>query len=144
MELKTFLLSLGFSNSKSDSSLFLLHGNGGPIYLLVYVDDIIIIGPSSSHVTELIHSLANLFSLKDLGPLSYFLGVEASMTKLGLVLSQEKYIRDILQETNMLEAKEPSNPLSSIETLRLHDESSLTDATQYRQVIGSMQYLSLT
>ena len=54
---------------------------------------------------EFIHSFAHRFSLKDLGPLSYFLGVEASVTKLGLFLSQEKYICDILQKTNMFEGK---------------------------------------
>ena len=99
--------------------------------MLVYVDNIIITGPPSTHVNEFISSLAHRFSLKDLCPLSYFLGVETSMTKLRLFVSQEKYILDLLQKTNMLEAKELTIPLSYTETLRLHDGSPLIDATQY-------------
>ncbi|KAJ4706711.1 Retrovirus-related Pol polyprotein from transposon TNT 1-94 [Melia azedarach] len=88
--------------------------------------------------------MATHFSLKDLGTLSYFLGVEAASTAYGLFLSQQKYIRDLLSKTNMLESKEMATPLSLTETLKLNDGSPNTDLTQYRHVVGPLQYLSLT
>ena len=75
MELKTFLLANGFHNSKSDASLFIYNKHHACMYLLVYVDDIIVTGSSLSLVQSCISSLGNRFSLKDLGNLHYFLGV---------------------------------------------------------------------
>ena len=63
---------------------------------------------------------------------------------MGLHLSQHKYIQDLLAKTKMTEAKAVSTPMSSTESLLLHDGFSTHDATEYRQVIGSLQYLSLT
>lgn len=89
-ELKNFLLSSGFHNSISDPSLFLYQHGTSILYLLVYVDDIIVTGPSHSHLTHFINTLAAHFSLKDLGPLSYFLGVEVVPNTHGLFLNQTK------------------------------------------------------
>lgn len=74
--LRKFLCDYGFVNSKSDSSLFILRTTGLVLYTLVYVDDIIITGNSSCKVAECIAALAHSFSIKDLGNLHYFLGVE--------------------------------------------------------------------
>ena len=87
-----FFASVGFLNSKSDTSLFLRHQSGNIIYLLVYVDDIIITSNNPIEIKAFLKHLADRFSLKDLGTLSYFLGVEATYTSSGLFLSQRKYI----------------------------------------------------
>ncbi|KAK0589247.1 hypothetical protein LWI29_011586 [Acer saccharum] len=143
-ELHTFLQASGFFNSKCDASLFIRRQSGQSLYLLVYVDDIIVTGSSLSQVHDFITALAHRFSLKDLGPLSFFLGVEATRSANGLFLSQHKYIRDLLTKTDMLEANTVSTPLSLSDSLRLVDLSAPADATKYRQVVGSLQYLSLT
>lgn len=143
-ELKTFLLSLGFTNSQLDNFFFIYHASNHYLYLLVYVDDIVVIGSSSMHVDKFIHALLARFSLKNLGSLSYFLGVEATSTSYGLFLSQRKYITDLFRCTNMQAAKPLSTPLATIKTLKLDDGFSPSNATQYRQVLGSVQYLSLT
>lgn len=70
--------------------------NGTQLYILIYVDDIIIIGSSTSAVSHLIAQLRDDFAVKDLGPLSYFLGIQVSHTSKGLFLSQKKYISDLL------------------------------------------------
>ena len=75
-ELKQLLLTSSFLNSLADTSLFILHCLSITIYLLVYVDDIIIIGNNPSNVQHFITLLFARFSLKDLGPLTYFLGIE--------------------------------------------------------------------
>ena len=93
-KLKTFLFNLGFINSKSDTSLFIYQCPLVMIYFLVYVDDLLVIGNCSQSIRKFVDALAHGFSLKDLGPLSYFLGVEAISTSDGMFLCQHKYVRD--------------------------------------------------
>ncbi|CAE6075150.1 unnamed protein product [Arabidopsis arenosa] len=142
-ELKTYLLQAGFKNSLADTSLFIYQRGCDVIYVLVYVDDIIIAG-TTSLVTAFNKSLAARFSLKDLGALSYFLGIEATRTSKGLHLMQRKYIIDLLTKTNMLEAKPVSTPMSPSPKLTLCSGQTLDDAKEYRAVIGSLQYLAFT
>ena len=79
-ELKLFLLTSGFLNSNVDTSLFILHSTSVSIYLLVYVDDIIITSNNPSTVQHFITLLSCRFSLKDLGVLTYFLSIEVLLT----------------------------------------------------------------
>ena len=81
--------------------------------------------------------LSTRFSLKDLGSLSYFLGVETTRSSTGLLVST-KYILDRFHKTNMHEAKEIRTPLSSSESLKLDDCSPNHDPTEYRQALGSL------
>lgn len=84
-------ISFGFMSSKSDHSLFIKRFNGRVFYVLVYVDDILIIGTSALDVRNLISKLHSTFSLKDLGSLDYFLGIKVTANADGsYILSQEK------------------------------------------------------
>ena len=122
----------------------MLHSPTSVLYLLVYVNDIIITWSSSTHVAAFISTFAQRFSIKDLGNLSYFLGVEAHNTSNGLFLSKRKYIRDLLHRVNMTDAKPLSTPLATADVLKLFNGSLSTDATLHRQALGPLQYLSLT
>jgi hypothetical protein len=73
--LSTSLLEIGFSSSQVDSSLFTFHTNGSHIFLLVYVDDIIVTGNNEAPMQSVIGKLQIDFAMKDLGSLSYFLGI---------------------------------------------------------------------
>lgn len=143
-ELAKFLQHIGFTRSQSDNSLFVLYNLGIPIYLLVYVDDIIITGGSPKFIQEIISHLSNKFSLKDLGPLNYFLGIEVTRTSAGIFLSQAKYITDILHASKMQDSKGVLTPMSSSQILVTNDGPNLVDATLYRTVLGKLQYLSFT
>jgi hypothetical protein len=140
------LQSLGFLPSKTDISL--LHFSKGQItvFLLVYVDDIIIVSSSPDATTTLLHALQADFALKDLGPLHYFLGLEVTQAADGLYLSQQKYTTDLLQRAGMTTCKPAPTPLSSSSKFSAHDGVPLSpeDATKYRSVIGALQYLTLT
>ena len=92
LKLKTFLLSHGYTCCYSDSSLFVRHTPSSTTYLLVYVDDIIITGSDPSYISSFTQSLDLEFSLKDLGNLSFFLGIEVSRVGSGMHLSQASYI----------------------------------------------------
>ncbi|GKV32953.1 hypothetical protein SLEP1_g41515 [Rubroshorea leprosula] len=83
------------------------------------------------------------FSIKDLGCLNYFLGVNAIFTTAGLFLSQAQYIRELLAKFDMSDAKPVQSPLSTV-PLQLHQGNQLFDAQPYHQLVGSLQYLALT
>jgi hypothetical protein len=93
--LSTKLLALGFHASNSDTSFFIYSKNSVTIFMLIYVDDIIVTGSSQEAIAALLCDLKQDFALKDLGDLHYFLGIEVRKDKEGIILSQEKYARDI-------------------------------------------------
>jgi hypothetical protein len=70
------LTCLGFHGSKSDSSLFICRTSTFKIYVLIYVDDIIITSSSSVAIDNSYYHLQADFAVKDLGSLKFFLGVE--------------------------------------------------------------------
>ena len=112
--------------------------------MLVYVDDIIITGSSPQHIDRFINPLSQRFSIKDLGPLSYFLGIEVQRSSNGLHWSQHRYITDLLQRMQMSTTNSVSTPMCPNTTLSLTSGSVMDDPTRYRMAVGSLQYLSLT
>lgn len=84
----SLLVSYGFLNSKADASLFIKHNSSSMMLVLIYVDDILVIGTNCNHTASLIASLDSSFSLKDLDRLYYFLGVEDSYSSDSLHLCQ--------------------------------------------------------
>lgn len=99
------LYSLGFHHSESDHSLFIWHTQSSTMYLLTYLDDLIVTGSNNSEIQWLFTRLNTIFALKDLGPLNFFLGIEATFTSADLFLSQQKYIDDLLSRAKMFAAK---------------------------------------
>ena len=110
----------------------------------MYVDDIIIIENVSIFVATIINKLSHTFSVKDMGHLHIFLGIEVVPTAKGLFLSQHKYIQDLLSKTFMDMAKDIHTPMSTSTPLILTDGSTSTNSTEYQRVIGALQYLGLT
>lgn len=143
-EFEMFLVKLGFTNSHSDTSLFIQHCHSFTIYFLVYVDDIIITGSNLSVVTKVIQKPSAQFSLKDLGPLNYFLGVEVQQEVDGILLSQCKYIKDLLCDTNMHNCNGISTPMTSSCALQVDVSATPIDESAYRRILGKLQYLSFT
>ena len=144
--LSSKLHELGFIPSKADTSLFLYHKSNVTMFVLIYVDDIIVTSSSSEAIPALLRDLNEHFAIKDLGDLHYFLGIEVTRTPDGLLLSQEKYATDLLSRVGMKNCKPAPTPLSSTEALSLHEGTLLgpDDATQYRSIVGALQYLTLT
>jgi hypothetical protein len=110
------------------------------IFLLVYVDNIIVASSSSAAVTSLLQDLQGDFALKDLGPLHYFLGVEVQHTADALCLNQSKYTHDLLDCVGMLSCKAVTTPLLSTNKLSAHEGNPLSpdDATKYRSLVGAL------
>ncbi|KAK1573578.1 hypothetical protein QYE76_018538 [Lolium multiflorum] len=100
--LSSVLAALGFTPSTADTSLFILRRSELTLYLLVYVDDIIVVSSSSAATDRLVHQLGKTFALKDLGPLHYFLGVEVHKLRGGgLLMSQRKYAFELLLKAGL-------------------------------------------
>ena len=113
--LSSFLLSQGFRQSSADHSLFLYSNNDNDITaILVYVDDIILTGNNLKTITHITKLLDQTFSIKDLGILKFFLGLEVARSSHGIQGScscQRKYVLDILSDSGMLGSRPTSTPM---------------------------------
>lgn len=105
----------------------LLNSLKGITTVIVYVDDIVIIGDDSEEVNKLKSHLSSGFELKDLGILRCFLGIEVAHSKRGIFVSQRKYVLDILTETGLLGAKPADTPIEGNHGLNDQDGKSLID-----------------
>ena len=144
MALKQYLLDAGFTNSLADTSLFILSTATTITYVLVYVDDIIVTGNNTTMVANVLTSFAERFSIKDPTDLHYFLGIEVTQTAKGMHLMQRRYITNLLNRHNMLDAKPVTTPLPTNPKLTLNCGDPLDDASPYRSLVGSLQYLAFT
>lgn len=108
------------------------------------MDDIILTGSNEVIIQQVNNSLSKKISLKYLGLLHYFLGIEVHRDANGLLLSQSKYIQEILHDTKMQECKGFQSPMSTPGLLLRDDKAPKTDGKVYRTVLGRLQYLPPT
>ena len=115
------------------------------VYLLIYVDDILITGNYSSSIQKVISKLNFHFSLKDLGEVSLFLRVEVIKTyQNGIYLCQSNYIKDLLKKANMTGAKGCPTPMVSSCELSKNIGEPFSDPKLYRSMVGALQYATIT
>ena len=139
-KLKIALCSWGFNNSKCDTSLLFKRSSAEIIIVLVYVDDIIVTGSDNKGIEEVIGKPSGAFSLKDLGNLSYFLGIQVIRNQHSILLSQAKYVQDLLAKTKMENCKGMKSPFSTTGKLKKGEGTKLDNSSFYRSVVGSLQY----
>lgn len=137
------LLKQGFSNSLADSSLLIYSKGKDLVYVLVYVDDILVTGNNTTLISDIVQKLGSDFALKDLGPLHYFLGIEVHSVAEGLLLSQSKYASDLLKKAGMTDCRACDSP-SSLKPCPATPDSLYPYPEVYRTIVGSLQYLTLT
>ncbi|PKU69888.1 Retrovirus-related Pol polyprotein from transposon TNT 1-94 [Dendrobium catenatum] len=138
------LITLGFKLSSSDTSLFIFHNHNIIMYFLVYVDDIILTGNSPTAIHNLIINLNNRFPMKDLGTISQFLGIQVVPTSYGLHLNQSRFAQTILSRAGMTNCKPVSTPFQPKSSTTLTNSNAFSNPSLYRQLAGSLQYLTLT
>jgi len=136
--------SLGYSISSYDFALFIRRTDRCIILLLLYIDDMIITGDDSIDILELKQFLSQHFEMKDLGTLSYFLGLEIYSSSDGYYLTQAKYISDLLSRANLTDCKTVDTPTELNARLNLDDGKPLRASTLYRHLVGSLVYLTVT
>ncbi|XP_071680282.1 uncharacterized protein [Lolium perenne] len=135
-KLSSKLQELGFLASKADTSLFIYYKSGIIMFVLVYVDDIIVTSSSNKAVNALLPDLSSAFALKDLGDLHFFLGIEVKKINQGIILTQEKYASDLLNRVGLKECKTLPTPLSASEELSVTEGELLgpEDSTRTKHI----------
>lgn len=104
-------------------------------YLLVYVDDVLVVGNNADEIRRVKEHLNEKFSIKDLGYVKYFLGVEIIKTDNGLFLNQRKYILDILSDASMSHCKPTNVHMSTGTNLSDNQDELYGDLGQYRRLV---------
>jgi hypothetical protein len=137
------IFSLGFIETKSDSSLFIYHQGPDTAYSLLYVDDIVLTASSAKFLQYVIGALQREFAMTDMGQLHHFLGISVTRSANGLFLSQRQYTQDILERAGMSVCKPCSTPVD-LHSKLFADGPPVDDATQYRSLAGALQYLTFT
>ena len=122
------LTANGYLQCQAEHTLFVKGGSRGKMaILIVYVDDIILTRDDSKEILKLKKLLATKFEIKDLGTVKYFLGMEMARSKEEIVISQRKYILDLLNETDFLGCKPADTPMDSTKRLNRSEESTPVD-----------------
>lgn len=125
LKLKKTLLELGFRQSDEDECLFMKDTKEGPIYILIHVDDMLLIGSSTSVLVLLKDELEKRFAMTRLGEVSQYLGIQIVRAKDGhFIMIQSAYIKSLLQRFGLQEAKVSNIPLDT-GYLTSDDESDL-------------------
>lgn len=131
-KLNNFLTQNGLKQSQSDFCLY----TGTNVYILIFVDDILIIGNNQN----IIQKLKEEFQAKEMGNISKFLGMEIAHTKQGMEIKQTQIIDKILLKFHMEDCKGSNTPMEV--GLKINqDEETLTNVP-YRELIGSLMYLA--
>jgi hypothetical protein len=109
-----------------------------------YIDDMIITGDDLSGIQELKDFLSRNFGMKNLGHLSYFLGLEIISSDDGFYLTQAKYTFDLLSRAGLTDHKIIDTPIELNARLTPSSREPLPDPTLYRQLVGCLVYLTVT
>lgn len=114
------------------------------VILLLDVNDIILTGFDASQVQQVVDKLAELFELKDMGQLTYFLGLQIQYKDNGdLFVHQSKYIKDLIKKAGMEHCKAAPTPSKPHTQLLVAEGTPLEDLTFYISIVGALQYLHL-
>jgi hypothetical protein len=134
----SYLTTLGFIEAKSDTLLFIFYHGSDPVYLLLYVDYIIVTTPSTELLSRTISTLQWEFTMKDLMPLHHFLDITVERRLDGLFLHQCTYMLDIVKRAVMVDCNSCTTPVD-LQT-KLADDSGppVADVSQFQSITGAL------
>jgi hypothetical protein len=144
----TYMLGLGFTRSKEDLCVYFKLIGDHLIYLVLYVDDMLLIGNNKEIIQDVKTQLSSKFDMKDLGASNFILGMEIKRDrkKGKLWLNQRKYVKTILQRFNMQECKPIKVPiligvkLSADQCPKTQEEEEDMSRVPYASVVDSLMY----
>jgi hypothetical protein len=139
-----YIVILGFTAALTDTSLFVLSSRSDTAYLLLYIDNIIVTASSTNFLQRLLIRLHSEFVMTDLGELHFFLGIAVCRTSDNILLSQRKYVVDLLHRASMTDCHPTVTLIDTQSKLSNTDGALLDDATDYMSLAGALQYLTLT
>ena len=131
--------------SKSDPNLYIKFDEQGYIILIsLYVDELIITRNAGKLIDDIKEQMSQVFEMKDLGELHYCLGLEVWKNAGQTFVCQSKYVRDVLKRFKMDQCKSSTVPMQQNVKLSCDDGSKEVNSTMYRQMVGSLNYLTTT
>ena len=145
----SFMVDHDFKKTMNDHCVFMKRYAGGDfLILLLYVDDMLIVGHDRTKIAALKKNLNKCFAMKDLGPAKQILGMKITRdrSRKMLCLSQERYIEKVLERFNMHKAKPVNTPLaghfklSSDQSPKSKKEKEEMKTTPYASAVGSLMY----
>lgn len=143
--IEKYFLNEGFQKSPNEETLFLKKNEEGKILIVsVYVDDLIYTSNDNLMMQEFKSSMQEEFDMTDLGKMRYFLGIEVMQTSEGIHISQHKYAVELLRRFGMEECNAVSNPIVPGGKIDMDENGEKGDETLYKQIIGSLTYLTNT
>lgn len=139
-----FLADQGLLHTEADYSLFHVTTNRGVIILILYVDDLLVIGSDTNGIKILKQKLMNRFEMTDLGGVNLYLGVEFIRSSQGIFLSQKNYALQILEEFDMTSCTPASVPMHEGVHLGAEEQSPSVETRKYQRLVGMLIYLCNT
>lgn len=134
----------GFKKCYCEHTLFVKTEGENCLIVSLYVDDIIYTSNSDVMIEKFKASMKEEFSMIDLGKMKYFLGVEVIQDEDGIFISQKKYALDTLQKFGMDRCNSVKNPMVPGNKLTKDGAGPAVDPTAYKQLVGSLRYLTVT
>ena len=118
----------------------MFHRGSDTVYLLLYVDDIVLTASSSTLLRRTIEALQREFSMKDLGKLHHFLGMRVQRSGDGMLLSQHQFMIEIVDRARMADCKPCQTPVDTNPKLSASegDLLSAADASDSRSLAGAL------
>lgn len=143
--IEDYFIKEGFEKSQNEETLFQKSNDrGNTLFVSIYMDDLIYTGNDESMMKNFKTSMMREFDMTDLGKMRYFLGLEVLQTPHGIHMSQTKYAAEILKRFEMEECNPVRNPLVPGSKLDLDEGGERVDETLYKQIVGSLIYITNT
>ena len=144
-EIDAYFNSAGFKKSSSEATLYVKAREDSCIIIVsLYVDDIVYTGSSSQMLEEFRNDMMKHYEMTDLGLLHHFLGMCVLQTENNIFIHQKKYAHKLLERFGLKDCKSVATPLAMNERLSKVDGSEAADEEKYRQLVGSLLYLTAT
>lgn len=144
LRLHQFLLSLNFRRCETDSCLYVRFMENSKFYLLIYVDDLLLISNSLEEIKYIKTMLSQEFKMTDLNEMETYLGIhmQRNATDGTMEFSQKQYLGNVLKKFEMAECKSTATPMEV--GVKLDRIGSNPVNVPYRELIGCLMYVSLT
>jgi hypothetical protein len=143
--IEAYFVKAGFERCHFEHTLFTKTAKGGKILIVsLYVDDLIFTGNNESMFAEFKRSMMLEFDMTDLGKMRYFLGIEVIQRADGIFISQKKYALEVLEKFGMNKCNPVLNPIVPGCRLSKDEDGVKVDSTIYKQIVGSLMYLTAT
>ena len=143
--IEAYFMKEGFEKCDYEHTLFIKTRKEGKVLIVsLYVDDLIFTGNDELMFTDFKRSMKDEFDMTDLGKMRYFLGLEVLQRSDGIFISQKKYALEVLQRFGMDKSNSVHNPIVPGFKLMKDEGGVKVDKTYYKQVVGSLMYLTAT